>query len=67
MSYEPRGLFDHFVQAHHISAGMGITFGEAMEIVSAAVEAHASDEVPEPQPPTTIGNVVYGVDFGSRR
>jgi hypothetical protein len=68
---EPRGLFDHLVQAHHISAGMGITFPEAMEIVKAAaeeIEARSSllDSHSEPQPPTTIGNVTF-VDFRSRR
>jgi hypothetical protein len=35
-----RGIFDHLTQAAHISAGMGIPFAEAQEIVSDANDRH---------------------------
>jgi hypothetical protein len=54
------GLLDHLTEASHIAAGIGCTFDEAMEIVKAA------NAEPEPIPPATIGNVVYGVDFRRR-
>lgn len=53
------GLLDHLTEASHIAAGIGCTFGEALEIVKAA---HAE---PEPIPPAD--NVIYGVDFTARR
>lgn len=55
-----RGLLDNIEQASHIAAGMNIPFGEALDLVHAAQEFAEADE---PTPPTTIGNVVYGVDF----
>jgi hypothetical protein len=56
------GLLDDLVEASHISAGMNIGFGEALDLVRAAYEFAA---IEEPTPPTTIGNVTY-VDFRRR-
>lgn len=56
------GLLDYVTEASHIAAGIGCTMDEAMEIVKAA---HTPRD--EPAAPTTIDNVVYGVDFGNRR
>ncbi|WP_262048463.1 hypothetical protein [Bradyrhizobium sp. Bra78] len=58
------GLLDHLVEASHISAGIGCTLDEAMEIVRAA-HAESTDDQDEATPPT--GNVIYGVDFAARR
>ena len=55
------GMFDHLTQAAHIVAGMGVTFGEALEIVANAHDACVAT-IDEPTKPTTIGNVTY-VDF----
>lgn len=55
------GLLDHLVEASHIAAGIGCSMQEAMAIVKAAHEPPA-----EPDTLSTIGNVVYGVDFGRR-
>ena len=59
------GLLGNLTQAAHIVAGMGVTFGEALEIVAAAHDEYAA-AIDEPTKPTTIGNVVYGVDFMRR-
>ena len=59
------GLLDHLVEASHISAGIGCTFAEALEIVKAAHEPIAT--LDEPTKPTTIGNVVFGVNFISKK
>jgi hypothetical protein len=58
------GLLDNLTQAAHIVAGMGVTFGEALEIVANAQDEYMA-AIDEPTPPTTIGNIIY-VDFGRR-
>jgi hypothetical protein len=59
-----RGLLDHLEQAVHISEGMNIPFAEAQEIVAAA---YAALDPNFETPPTTIDNIVYGVDFGRKK
>ena len=51
------GMFSHLTEAGQIAAGMGCTFGEALDIVKAA---HA-----EPEP--IESNVIYGVDFANKK
>jgi hypothetical protein len=58
------GLLGNLTQAAHIVAGMGISFGEALDIVAAAHDEFVAS-LDEPTPPTTIGNITY-VDFGRR-
>jgi hypothetical protein len=55
------GLLGNLTQAAHIVAGMGVTFGEALEIVADAHDEYMTS-IDEPTSPTTIGNVTY-VDF----
>lgn len=56
------GLLDHLIEASHIATGIGCSMEEAMEIVKAAHEPPA-----EPDALSTIGSVVYGVDFARGR
>ena len=60
------GLLDNLTQAAHIVAGMGVSFNEALEIVADAHDAYVAD-LDRPIPPTTIDNVVYGVDFANKK
>lgn len=54
-------MLDHLVEASHISAGIGCTFREAMEIVKAAREYEAEREAHN-----AWANVIY-VDFMARQ
>jgi hypothetical protein len=55
------GLLDHLTQASHISAGLGCTFREALEIVKAAGEYEAKREAHN-----EWANVIY-VDFMNKK
>lgn len=54
-------MFEHLDEASHISAGLGCTFREAMEIVKAAREYAAEKEAHN-----EWANVIY-VDFMARQ
>jgi hypothetical protein len=55
------GLLSNLAEASHISAGIGCTFREALEIVKAAHEYEATKNQAD-----AWANVIY-VDFAARR